>query len=133
MNARVRRWAPVAVWFLAAASGCSADEPIRVEGTYLYDSKTYALRGTITFVHTGDLVRITDTTYEMADDRPLVGEGTLRGARLDALLVPKNGDTDYHADVKFQFSDAGRHFRLLGFTDSNGDFGGEDCYYGDRL
>jgi hypothetical protein len=133
MSAGARRWAPFALWLLAAAFGCSADEPIRVEGTYLYDSKTYALRGTITFTQTGDLIRITDTTYEMADHRPVIGEGTLRGPHLDAILVPQNGDTDYRADVKFEFSAAGRHFRLLGFTDSNGDFGGEDCYFGDRL
>jgi hypothetical protein len=31
-----------------------------------------------------------------------------------------------------QFSDGGRHFRLLGFHDTNGDFGGVDSYYGDR-
>jgi hypothetical protein len=52
---------------------------------------------------------------------------------MDAVLVPKNGDTDYRADVSFEFSDGGRHFRLLGFSDTNGDSGGPDSYYGDRL
>jgi hypothetical protein len=132
---------------LAAACGgsappppasCGADDPqaaIDVRGRYHYaSSQGYALRGTITFEQIDRLVRVTETTYENADDRPLMGEATLAGNRLDITLRPTNGDTDYQAMVGFRFDHpASATFCVTGFVDTNGDHGGARSYEGERL
>ena len=102
-----------------------------VAGTYDYASTDgYALRGTITFEQQGALVRVTQTSYENADDRSLMGEAELAGNRLDITLVPVNGDRDYAADVAFLFGEPTPGFCVIGFSDTNGDFGGAQSYVG---
>jgi hypothetical protein len=131
---------------LALAAGCSGDDaPRRIEcpavnpqavvsadGVYRYSSYDFALRGTITFAQApGErAVSVIDTTYDNAVDRALKGAGTLQGNRLDILLVPKNGDTNYSAQVGFVFAEGGAGFCLLGFSDTNGDKGGPGSYLG---
>jgi hypothetical protein len=113
---------------------CGNEDPaasVGVAGEYYYYSGTYALRGTITFDQEGSLVRVLDTTYENADDRALMGEAELVGNRLDIELVPKNGDTDYRATVAFLFGDPTPGFCVLGFNDTNGDYGGPRSYLGE--
>lgn len=109
-------------------AGASAD----VSGTFFYSSPVFLLRGTITFEQEGETVRITDTTYENVNDRRLMGEGTIVGNRLDVVLVPINGDTDYSANVSFAFSEAGDSFCLVSFSDTNDDVGGAGSYRGER-
>ena len=106
-------------------------EPAAISGVYSYSSSFYVLRGTITLTRDGTRVRVDDTTYENANDRALRGEGELQGNRLDVELTPKNGDTNYSANVSFLFDDEG--FCLLGFSDTNGDRGGEGSYRGYKL
>lgn len=104
---------------------------VEVTGLYRYTSSRFSLWGTISFDQAGTHVRVTNTTYDSADDRPLVGEGDLRGNRLDMTLVPANGDTDYQADVGFLFDPDRRAFCVLGFSDTNGDVGGPGSYVGE--
>ena len=92
----------------------------------------FLLRGTITFEQDGTRVRVTDTTYENAFDRALEGEGTLEGNRLLITLVPRNGETDYSAEVLFLFGDEGATF-CVEFDDTNGDAGPMGTYRGERL
>jgi hypothetical protein len=109
-----------------------ADAP-NVSGTFRYASAIYGLSGTIRFEQDGSRVRVTDTTYDRGNDRALAGEAELLGNRLDIQLTPRNGDTNYSADVRFLFSASGSEFCLLGFEDTNGDVGGEGSYFGERL
>ena len=103
-----------------------------VSGTFRYRSAIpFDLTGTITFEQSGQTVRVTGTTYDFGDDRDLVGEGTLVGNRLDIVLVPKNGDTDYRADVTFLFSEDGGRF-CVSYSDTNGDAGDMGSFAGTR-
>jgi hypothetical protein len=132
-------------------TACEDDEPIdlpscpahdtsaspEVAGTFRYESLVFGLSGEITFEQEGDLVRVTDTTYDQPDvaaiARSLEGEAMLDGNRLELSLVPKNGDTDYAADdVTLVFGPSGDDFCLLEFTDTNDDRGGEGSYTGTR-
>ena len=97
-------------------------------GTYRY---TGSLRGTITLAQNGNTVRLVNTTYDNADDRPLVGEGLLAGNELRMRMVPENGDTDYEAEVRFVFDGAGDRF-CVEFSDTNDDRGGLGSYVGQR-
>ena len=106
--------------------------PLDVTGTYDYvGAPGFFLRGSITFEQTDDTVRVTRTVYVNSPDRPLIGEGTLVGERLDITLVPENGDTDFHADCTFVFFDNGDRFDV-GFADTNGDNGPVGAYRGTR-
>jgi hypothetical protein len=138
---------------------CPAADPaasVLVNGRYRYASYQFTLRGSITFAQDAQpsgaqLVRVTDTTYDNANDRPLVGQATLQGNRLDIRLVPRTGNDggdqsgddagsdaptgsggrpDYDAQVSFVFYEAGARFCVLGFSDSNGDVGGSGSYFG---
>ena len=125
---------------LAACNG-SREAPAQggavplVEGTYDYRGFApplpYALRGTIAFEQVGDLVRVTNVTYANSFDRPLVGEANLVGDRLDIVLVPENGDTNFQADVTFIFS-ADRNTFEVAFSDTNGDSGNLGDYVGTK-
>ena len=103
-------------------------------GVYRYASSVFTLRGTITFVSEGPVVRVIDTSYDNAPrDRSLAGVATLAGNRLDITLTPTNGDTNYTALVAFVFTDEGRRFCVAGFSDTNGDVGGDASYFGQRV
>lgn len=121
--------APVAPSCPEIDAGTTAD----VSGTFRYSSPLFLLRGTIVFEQTGSTVHVVDTTYDNADDRRLEGEAKLVGNRLDIVLVPINGDTDYSARVDFAFSASGDSFCVVGFTDTNGDEGGQGSYSGVRM
>ena len=115
-------------------AGCEEDPAavINVTGTYRYTSTTgYFLRGTITFVQTGNTVTCTGTTYDNASDRELEGEATIVGNKLVITLVPTNGDDDYSAEVTFLFSEGGNKF-CCSFDDTNGDTGPLGSYEGER-
>lgn len=103
-----------------------------VAGTFRYSSLRFGLSGTIVFEQQGESVRVVDTSYDQHDDRPLEGESALEGNQLDILLVPKNGDTDYSAQVRILFDESGDSFCLASFSDTNGDQGGEGTYTGSR-
>ena len=114
-----------------AGPSCSEPDPsvtLNVAGSYRYAG---ALRGSITLEQTASTVRLVKTTYDNADDRPLVGEGTLQGNVLDMLLVPENGDTDYQALVRFVFDEPGDRF-CVQFSDTNDDHGALGSYVGTR-
>jgi hypothetical protein len=116
--------------------GCPAIDgaaAITAAGVYRYVSAEFALSGTITFAQEGSLLRVTDTSYDTGNDRSLIGSAALAGNRLDIVLTPKNGDTNYTAQVSFVFSDGGRRFCLLGFSDTNGDTGQEASYLGAQV
>ena len=115
---------------------CAAPDPdatLPAAGVFRYASPDFTLSGTITFVQQGTRVTVTDTTYDTGRDRALIGTTELQGNRLDITLTPKNGDTNYRAEVSLTFSDAGRRFCLLGFSDTNDDTGGEGSYVGTRI
>jgi hypothetical protein len=112
-----------------SCSDVLADAGPNVAGTYRYAGP---LRGTIALEQTGTTVRLVKTTYDNADDRPLVGEGTLSGNELRMRMVPENGDTDYEAQVRFVFDRAGDGF-CVEFSDTNDDRGGLGSYVGRRL
>lgn len=113
-------------------SEVAPDATPRVAGLFDYASQVSPVYGTIRFEQTGDEVRVTDTTYANANDRALEGTGALEGNRLRIVLAPKNGDTDYEAEVDFVFAEDGDTFCLLAFTDTNGDEGGPGSHYGRR-
>ncbi len=105
---------------------------IAAQGVYRYERGLpgpYWLLGTITLEQSGDQVTVTGTTYDNANDRALVGLGTLVGNRLDITLVPQNGDLDYTADVTFLFGDGGASF-CVSFSDTNNDVGPMGSYRG---
>jgi len=117
---------------------CPAVDPqasVEATGVYRYLSYEFALRGTITFEQQPGqrAVSVTDTSYDNAMDRALAGMATLQGNRLDITLAPRNGDTNYSAQVMFVFSDGGSRFCLLGFSDTNGDTGGIGSYLGSQV
>ena len=122
---------------LAAATGCpqpdvecathNENASPDVDGTYTYGGQISgnnpgSLSGTITFERDGDMVAVTDTTYNFGSNRKLSGTAMINGNRLEILLNPSNGDTDYQADVTFVFSEDGSSF-CVEFSDTNGDFG----------
>lgn len=106
-----------------------ASAAVSVAGTYRFFGH---LRGTIELEQTGTTVSLVKTTYENADDRPVVGSGELVGNVLDVVLVPENGDTNYSADVRFVFSAGGDEF-CVSFSDTNGDEGRLGSYTGWRV
>lgn len=105
---------------------------IDVTGTFDYIGLDgFPLSGTIAFEQDGDVVRVVDTTYDVGNDRALMGEGTLVGNVLEITLVPQNGDADYRADVTFVFGSNGLEFCVV-FSDTNGDVGDLGSYRGVR-
>ncbi len=114
---------------------CVDEDPsagVDVTGTFDYIGfDEFPLTGTITFEQDGDVVRVVDTTYDVGDDRALMGEGTLIGNVLEITLVPQNGDTDYRGDITFVFGSEGRDFCVM-FSDTNGDVGDLGSYRGVR-
>lgn len=127
---------------LAAMSGCvpevecaneSESATPNVAGTFRYGGNSVGyLSGTITFEQEGDLVRVTETTYDVTLNREVIGEAYLVGNRLDIPLTPSNGATDYRADVTFIFSDDGSTF-CVEFSDTNGDEGPLGSFTGERI
>ena len=111
---------------------------IDVSGVFRYrvgdplDFSIPMLSGTITFTQDGDTVRVVDTTYDFAQDRALEGEAQLEGNKLVIRLVPKNGDTDYIADIIFLFSEDGSEF-CVEFSDTNDDTGALGSFVGARV
>ncbi len=104
-----------------------------VTGVYRYRAaELFDLSGTITFAQEGDTVRVIDTTYDFVANRALTGIGDLEGNRLIITLVPRNGDTNYRADVTFLFSDDGDEF-CVAFSDTNADTGELGSFIGIRL
>jgi hypothetical protein len=115
---------------------CPAENPnatFDASGVYRYSGDTlFLLRGTITFEQQGNMVRVTDTTYDNSSDRRLRSNFLpLQGNKLVAQLVPQNGDTNYRADVTFLFSDDAQRF-CVEFSDTNGDAGPLGTYTGFR-
>lgn len=148
MFAIPRRWiylGVLATSAFAAGQGCfGPSEPVAtcpdedpsasvdVAGVFRYfGERPLMLSGTITFEQEGNLVRVIDTTYDFSGDRRLMGEAVLQGNRLTIQLVPRNGDTDYRADVTFLFNKDGDEF-CVEFSDTNGDTGGMGSYRGYR-
>lgn len=114
--------------------GCppeNANAAIDVSGVWRYAGENiFLLRGTITFEQQGNQVRVTDTTYDNAGDRALKSEFTpLQGNKLVLVMTPKNGDTNYTANVTLLFSDDGKKF-CCEFSDTNGDAGDMGTYTG---
>ena len=104
----------------------SAETPT-VSGTYEWTATIQGENpglglGTITFAQDGDVVAVTNTTHESTADRDLMGSATFEGNVLVMQMVPRNGETDYSADVTFRFTADGSRFDV-DFTDSNNDFG----------
>ena len=83
---------------------------------------SYTLTGTITFEQSGNRVSVADTTHSNPANRDLIGTADLEGNVLILQMVPRNGDTDYVADVTFRFSADGDRFEVE-FSDTNEDFG----------
>ena len=104
-----------------------------VSGIYQFvgEEVPNTMKGTITFDQEGDLVRVTGTTYEDNPSRELKGEATIKGTRLEIVLVPINDDPTYEAEVLFIFSEDGNTFEVS-FTDTNGDEGSMESYTGVR-
>ena len=104
-----------------------------VSGTYQFvgEEVPNTMKGTITFEQEGDLVRVTGTKYENNPSRELKGEATIKGTRLEIVLVPIDDDPTYEAEVLFIFSEDGDTFEVS-FTDTNGDEGDMGSYRGVR-
>jgi hypothetical protein len=103
-----------------------------VSGTYQFVGEVpNTMKGTITFEQEGDLVRVTGTKYENNASRELKGEATIKGTRLEIVLVPINDDPTYEAEVLFIFSEDGDTFEVS-FMDTNGDEGDMGSYTGVR-
>lgn len=126
---------------LAAMTSCNeipcsdekSDASVNVAGTFRYSGFTPGyLSGTITFEQEGSTVRIVETTYDFPGNREVIGEAQLNGNRLDVELTPKNGDTDYRADVTFVFSEDGNTF-CVEFSDTNGDAGDLGSFTAERI
>lgn len=111
-----------------------ASAGLDVNGKYRYRGAEpfFFLNGTITLEQDGDVVRVTETTYDSGSNRPLVGQGRLIGSTLPIVLVPENGDTDYQADVVFVFRDGGDTF-AVSFSDTNDDTGGLGSFVAERV
>lgn len=111
---------------------------INVSGVFRYsvgdplDFSIPMLSGTITFAQEGDTVRVVDTTYDFAPGRALEGKAELEGNKLVIQLVPKNGDTDYVADIIFLFGEDGSEF-CVEFSDTNDDSGALGSFVGVRV
>ncbi len=126
----------VGVCCVVPSAPCANSNPaasIDVSGLYRYSaSDLFNLSGTIELAQEGQTVRVVNTTYDFGNDRALEGEGTLVGNTLAIQLVPRNGDTNYRADVQFVFGADGDEF-CVGFTDTNGDAGDNGSYIGRRI
>lgn len=85
-------------------------------------SNSYTLTGTIAFEQSGNRVSVANTTHSNPANRDLIGTADLEGNVLTMQMVPRNGDTDYVADVTFRFSADGDRFEV-DFSDTNEDFG----------
>ena len=116
------------------------DATINVAGVFRYagngaNAETgvgFSLSGTITFEQQGNMVRVTDTTYDFRSLRRLESEfADLRGNELFLDLVPTNGDADYQTAVKFVFSADGNEF-CVEFMDTNDDQGALGSFRGVR-
>ena len=120
----------------ADSSQCATENPnaqIDVNGTYRYGGDSiFLITGTITFEQQGNMVRVTDTTYDSSPNREVSsGFFPLQGNKLVADLTPKNGDTDYTAHVIFLFTEDGQRF-CVAFNDTNGDAGDMGKFSGVR-
>ena len=106
---------------------------VDVTGTYDYSGNLppFSLFGTITFQQAGDAVQVVSTTYGNSNDRALMGQAAIVGNRLDIVLVPVNGDTNFSANVTFLFTEDGERF-VVSFSDTNGDMGSIGSYEGER-
>lgn len=126
------------------ASGCAEEDSgaaaINVAGVYRYSGTgknevtgfPFQLSGTITFEQDGRMVRVSGSTYDGGALRSVQSEFTeFSGNRLDLLLTPNNGDTDYRAEVKFVFTEDGNQF-CVAFTDTNADQGDAGSFVGIR-
>ncbi len=60
-------------------------------------------------------------THSNPSNRELVGGADLTGNVLDIVMVPKNGDMDYTANVTLRFEADGSRFAGE-FSDTNNDF-----------
>ena len=106
---------------------------IDVSGLFRYSGNVvFSISGTIEFLQEGNTVHVLNTTYDLGDNRALMGEGTLVGNVLDIQLVPINGDTDFRADVFFIFNEDGNEF-CVRFSDTNGDSGDLGSFTGRRV
>jgi hypothetical protein len=98
-------------------------QTVNVEGAYDWVFNFFTLEfGTITFAQDGATVTATHTFHAFPTNRELSGQAELEGNRLVMAMTPKNGDTDYTADVTLLFSSDGSRF-LADFADTNGDAG----------
>lgn len=130
--------------FPVNVESCAVEDPqatVNVAGVYRYSGRganqdsgaEFGLSGTITFAQDGSRVRVTDTTYDFSGLRRLESDfAELQGNRLEAVLTPINGDTDYTAHVTFIFGDDGGTF-CVAFEDTNEDAGGLGSFRGERL
>ena len=98
-----------------------------VDGIYewiaeIRGANTYTLTGTITFEQDGPTVSIANTIHSNPANRDLVATADLEGNVLNMMMVPRNGDTDYTADVTMRFTSDGARFESE-FDDTHDDFG----------
>lgn len=98
-----------------------------VSGTFewlaeISGANTYTITGLIAFEQEGTRVSVGPNTHSNPSNRELVGEADLTGNVLEIVMVPKNGDTDYTANVTLRFEADGSRFAGE-FTDTNNDFG----------
>ncbi len=106
---------------------------VDVAGVYRYNAADLLnLSGTIEFSQDGNTVQVVNTTYDFGANRALDGEGTLAGNTLTIQLFPRNGDSNYRADVAFVFTSDGEEF-CVGFSDTNDDAGEMGSFVGRRV
>jgi hypothetical protein len=114
-------------------ASCAVEDPaatVNAAGVYRYAGEgtnvsgySFLLSGTVTLEQDGNLIRVADCTYDSPGLRPIESEWTpLEGNKAAMKLVPRNGDTDYVADVTFIFNDGGGEF-CVAYMDTNGDMG----------
>ena len=125
--------APTTATEVTQTTEVTALSTLDVSGTYQFvgEEVPNTMTGTITFQQEEDLVRVTGTKYENNPSRELKGEATIKGTRLEIVLVPINDDPTYEAEVLFIFSEDGDTFEVS-FTDTNGDEGDMGSYTGVR-
>lgn len=114
---------------------------LQVAGVYRYSGtgvnansgQTFQLSGTVTLEQSGNMVRVSDSTYDFINLRPVESLfAELDGNRLFLLMTPINGDEDYMAAVKFVFSDDGTEF-CVEYQDTNSDMGDLGSFRGERM
>lgn len=117
-----------------SAEICASEDrnaTINIAGTYRYSGgganaiteQTFSFSGTITFEQEGNMVRVSDTTYDSVGLRRVAGEFVeLLGNEFETTLTPIGGDTSYAAQVRFVFDEDGNSF-CVEFMDSNNDMG----------